>query len=473
MIGKIPEDDVLENITFDELTPGRSGALTRTLSKDDIDLFAASSGDLNPAHMDEAYAKSHRFHDVIGHGMWAGALISSVLGTVLPGPGTIYLEQNVKFRRPVKIGDRITATVTVREKRTDKPVVTLDCSCVNQLGEVVVEGEAVVLAPTEKIRQPRPRMPDVEILNHDHYHALIASCRNMPPLRTAVVHPVKPDVIKAASDAVRESLIIPVLVGPEARIKKAAEEAGVDISAWELVATEHSHGAAAKSVELAAHGMVDAIMKGALHTDELMATVVRSSSGLRTERRISHAFLMDIPTYHKPLIITDAAVNIAPTLSEKADICQNAICLWRVLFGIETKPKVAILAAVETVMPQMPATIEAAALCKMGDRGQIDGGIIDGPLALDNAISAAAAADKGIVSLVAGDADILVTPNIEAGNMVAKQLTFLGRADAAGIVLGARVPIMLTSRADSLRSRLMSCALAVKIANARKKGLIK
>jgi phosphate acetyltransferase len=473
MIGKLPEDDVLENVTFNELTPGRSAALTRTLSKEDIDLFAASSGDLNPAHMDEAYAKRHRFHDVIGHGLWSGALVSSVLGTVLPGPGTIYLEQNMKFRNPVKVGDQITATVTVREKRTDKPVVKFDCICTNQLGETVIEGEAIVLAPTEKIRQPRPRLPDVEILNHDHYHALIASCQDMNSLRTAVVHPVRPEIIRAVADAVQESLIAPVLIGPEARIKKAAEEAGIDISSWELVPTEHSHGAAARGVEMAAHGMVDAIMKGALHTDELMGMVVKSSSGLRTERRISHAFLMDIPTYHKPLIITDAAVNIAPTLSEKADICQNAICLWRVLFGTDPKPKVAILAAVETVMPQMPATIEAAALCKMGDRGQIEGGIIDGPLALDNAISAAAAADKGIISLVAGDADILVTPNIEAGNMVAKQLTFLGRADAAGIVLGARVPIMLTSRADSLRSRLMSCAIAVKIANARKKGLIK
>lgn len=313
----------------------------------------------------------------------------------------------------------------------------------------------------------------LEIHNHDHFDAIIESCRDLPPIKTAVVHPVTANVLEAVADSVKAGLITPVLIGPIDKIKSAAKEAGIELAHWETIDVEHSDAAALKAVEMAAHQKVDAIMKGSLHTDELMAAIVPRTSGLRTKYRISHAYIMDVPTYYKPLIITDAAINIAPSAADKADICQNAINLWRVLFGEQTQPKVALLAAIELVNPKMQATVDAAVLCKMADRGQIINGILDGPLAFDSAISKQSALDKNINSRVAGDADILLVPEIESGNILAKQLSFLGHADAAGIVLGARVPIILTSRADSLRTRLISCAVAVKIAAAREAGIIK
>lgn len=463
----------IENVTYDELVPGRQASLKRTLTQKDIELFAAMSGDVNPAHMDPDYAQTDIFHSIVGHGMWTGSLISALLGTVLPGPGTIYLEQDIKFKKPVRIGDTVMVTLVLRDKRVDKPIVTFDCKGVNQRGEIVAEGLATVLAPTEKLRLLRAALPQVEIQTHHRFDAIIESCKAMRPLRTAIVHPVQANVLRAAMDAVQEGLIVPILVGPVAKINAAAKEAGIDLSPWEIIDTEHSHAAAAKAVELAVVGQVAALMKGSMHTDELLRAVVSSTSGLRTEHRVSHAYVMDVPSYHKLLILTDAAVNIAPDATTKADICRNAIGLWRTLFGESQKPKVAILAAVETVNQEMPATVDAAQLCKMSDRGQITDGILDGPLGLDSAISKQAAEDKGILSPIAGDADILLVPEIESGNMLAKQLTFLSHADAAGIVLGARVPIILTSRADSLHTRLLSCSLAVKIAAAREAGKIK
>lgn len=303
--------------------------------------------------------------------------------------------------------------------------------------------------------------------------AILALCQTLSPKRTAIVHPVKANVIEAVAEAVRENLIVPVLIGPAAKIVAAAQEASVDIAGWDIVDVEHSHAAAAKAAELAAARQVDAIMKGSLHTDELLGAIVRADAGLRTERRISHSYLMSIASYPKPFIITDAAVNILPDLPVKADIVQNAVDLWRIVFGEAAPPKVAVLAAVETINLKMQATLDAAALCKMAERGQITGCLIDGPLAFDNAISPEAAREKGIVSVVAGHSDILVMPDIEAGNMLAKQLTFLGNAEAAGIVLGARVPVILTSRADSERTRLLSCALAVLVADARVNGRLR
>lgn len=466
-------DEYLDNVTFDELTLGSKATLVRTLTQNDINLFAAMSGDVNPAHMDPNFAKSDIFHGVVGHGMWSGALISTLLGTVLPGPGTIYLEQDIQFKQPVRIGDNLTLTIVVRDKDSATKIVSFDCSGINQKGEVVIEGLAKVLAPTKKLRVLKATLPHVEILNHDHFNATIISCSDLPPIKTAIVHPVTANVLEAVSDSVKAGLINPVLIGPMAKITAAAEKARIDISNWEIIDTEHSNAAALKAVELAATCKVDAIMKGALHTDELMSAVVPVASGLRTQYRISHVYVMDVPTYHKPLLITDAAINISPNASDKADICQNAINLWRILYGEQSKPKVAILAAVETVNPKMQATVDAAILCKMADRGQICNGILDGPLAFDNAINKQAAEEKNIISPVAGDADILLVPEIESGNILAKQLSFLGHADAAGIVLGARVPIILASRADSLRTRLLSCAVAVKIAAARKAGKIK
>jgi phosphotransacetylase len=299
------------------------------------------------------------------------------------------------------------------------------------------------------------------------YPALIERCATLEPVTTAVAHPCDASSLTAAVEAAEADLIRPILVGPEARIRGVAEQFGLDISAYRMVDAPHSHAAAAKAVEIVAAGEAETLMKGSLHTDELMGEVVRKEGGLRTERRISHAFIMDVPTYPKPLVVTDAAINIFPDLETKRDIVQNAIDMAHAL---EVKlPKIAILSAVETVTPKIPSTIDAAALCKMADRGQITGALLDGPLAFDNAISKEAAEIKGIRSEVAGDADILVVPDLEAGNMLAKQLSFLANADAAGVVLGARVPIMLTSRADTVRARMASCAIAVCLAHARRK----
>ncbi|MDG2515967.1 MULTISPECIES: bifunctional enoyl-CoA hydratase/phosphate acetyltransferase [Sphingomonadaceae] len=461
------DTDTIENRTYGEIAIGDTASVTRTLSKKDIQVFALASGDVNPAHLDPEFAEGDFFRRVIAHGMWGGGLISAVLGTELPGPGTIYLSQSLRFKRPVGIGDVITASVTVREKHDDRHIILLDCRCENQHGETVIAGEAEVIAPTEKIRRPRVALPDIRLSDHDGYHRLIEAVAGNPAL-TAVAHPCSAAALAAAVEAAEAGLINPILVGPEARIRAAAKEAGKDISAYRLVATAHSHDSAAKAVGLIHSGEAVLLMKGSLHTDELMSAVVSRANGLRTERRISHAYVMDVPGHPEPLIITDAAINIAPNLEEKADIIRNAIDLAHVLGRKE--PKVAILSAVETVNPAMPTTLDAAALCKMADRGQITGGLLDGPLAFDNAVSEAAAKEKGIVSRVAGKADILVVPDLEAGNMLAKQLTFLGGADAAGVVLGARVPIILTSRADSLRTRLASCAVAVLLSRAATKA---
>jgi len=299
------------------------------------------------------------------------------------------------------------------------------------------------------------------------YEQLLARCKNLKPVPTAVAHPCEVTALSAAVEAANQGLIIPILVGPRFKIVSAAKSAGIDVNDLQIIDVPHSHAAAAKAVELLREAQAELLMKGSLHTDELMGAVVARDKGLRTERRVSHVFVMDVPTYHKVLIVTDGAINIAPTLEDKVDICQNAIDL-AISLGRE-KPKVAILAAVETVTSKMPATIDAAALCKMAERGQITGGILDGPLAFDNAISKQAAETKGIRSEVAGDPDILLAPDLEAGNILAKQLTFLANADSAGLVLGARVPIILTSRADSVRSRIASCAVAMQVAHARRK----
>lgn len=463
----------LENVTFDELKLAQTASLTRTLLEKDVELFALLSGDESPAYLDEVYAQDRALGGVISYGMWPGALISTLLGTTLPGLGTISLNQNLNFKKPVRPGETITVTISVKEKKKHKSIVIFDCVCTDTLGEVVVSGTATVIAPTRKIRHARSDLPDMELHRHDRYCDLIDSCATQPPSKTAVVHPVTAIAIRALLEAAQEKLIEPVLIGPEARIRQAAEEAQIDIDAYPLIPTAHSHAAAAQAVKMAAAAEVAAIMKGSLSTDELLSAVVPSGAGLRTERRISHAYVIDVPTYQKLLIITDAAINIAPTLDEKADICRNAIDLWRVLMNEAAEPKVAILAATEKVRSGIQATVDAACLCKMADRKQIQNAWLDGPLALDLAISRQAVQDKRIESPVAGDADILLTPDIHSGNMIAKQLTFLGGANAAGIVLGARVPVILTSRADSLRSRLMSCALAVRLVQARREGRIK
>lgn len=298
------------------------------------------------------------------------------------------------------------------------------------------------------------------------YQLLLERCEKLEAIRTAVVHPCESTALTGAIEAAEKGLIDPILIGPRAKIEATAQVAGIDISQFQTIDVPHSHASAVKAIELLREAKAELLMKGSLHTDELMAAVISRDGGLRTGRRISHVFVMDIPTYHKVLIVTDGAINIDPTLEDKVDICQNAIDL-AISLGLQ-RPKVAILAAVETVTSKMPATIDAAALCKMAERGQITGGLLDGPLAFDNAISKEAAETKHIHSDVAGDPDIVVAPDLEAGNMLAKQLTFLANADSAGLVLGTKVPIILTSRADSVRSRIASCAVAMLAAHARR-----
>lgn len=455
---------LVRNRTFDEIAVGDSASLQRTLTAQDIQLFAVLSGDVNPQHLDAEFAASTRFHGVIAHGMWGGAMISAVLGTRLPGPGTVYLGQTLRFLRPVRVGDTLTIRVTVATRDAAKKRLTLDCRCTNQAGEDVIEGEATVLAPTEKIERPAATLPEVRLhAPGDGLPRLLAHVRPLGAIRVAVVHPCDALSLGGALDARAAGLIEPVLVGPRAKIEAAAQAAGLDLAGIAIEDVPHSHAAAARAAALAGAHEVEALMKGSLHTDELIAAVLDAAAGLRTGRRLSHCFLMQTPAYPRPFIVTDAAINIAPGLEEKADIVRNAIALAQAV-GVAT-PRVALLAAVETVNPRMAATLDAAALCKMAERGQITGGVLDGPLAFDNAVSAAAARIKGIESPVAGQADVLVVPDLESGNMLAKQLEYMGDAASAGIVMGARVPIVLTSRADSRAARIASCAIAVLLAH--------
>ncbi len=455
--------DWIENITFDELRIGQSAQLQRTLSLDDIRAFAAVSGDTNPAHLDAQYAAQTLFHDVIAHGMWGGALISALLGTQFPGPGTIYLEQQLFFTKPVRVGDTLTVAATVLSKDAEKHAVELDCQVRNQKGVRVLHGLARVLAPTNKVRRRRINAPQIQLFDpHTRFEALLALAHGLEPVRCAVVHPCDTDSLSGALDAGARGLITPVLIGPEVRIRFLAEQAQLSLDGVEIIGVEHSHEAAEAACQMAARGAVGMLMKGSLHTDELLHAVL-DQPRLRTARRMSHVFRFDVPLYHKPLLLTDAALNIHPSLADKADIVQNAIDFARIL-GV-AQPKVGILSAVETVNPNIPSTLDAAALCKMADRGQIHGALLDGPLAFDNAISTRAAQIKHIDSPVAGEADILLAPDLESGNMLAKQLEHLAGATGAGIVLGARVPIALTSRADGPINRVSSAVLGLVVAH--------
>ena len=462
-------NEFIENRTYDEIAVGDTATLTRTLRPEDIQMFAIMSGDINPAHVDPEYAHSSMFHEVIAHGMWGGALISTVLGTQFPGPGTIYIDQTLHFSRPVRVGDTLSVKLTCKSKFDHNHHMILDCICTNQDGHKVIAGTAEVLAPTEKVKRHKADLPEFRLAEsrQQRYQHLLDMSKGLAAIPMAVAHPVDADSLKGALLARDEGLIQPFLVGPEDKIRALAEKEGMSLEGCRIVNVPHFRAAAETAVGLARAKKVEALMKGALHTDELMVEVV-ARDGLRTGRRISHVFLMDVPTYPRPLMITDAAVNVEPTLEDKVHIVQNAIDLAHMLKIPE--PKVALLAAVETVNPKMRATVDAAALCKMADRGQITGGLLDGPLAYDNAVSMVAARTKGIKSAVAGRADILVVPEIESGNMLAKQLEYLADALAAGIVLGAQVPIVLTSRADSAETRAASTAVAVVMAHAKRRS---
>ncbi|MHB1357952.1 MAG: bifunctional enoyl-CoA hydratase/phosphate acetyltransferase [Rhodocyclaceae bacterium] len=465
--------ETIENRTYEEIQVGDVATLARTLRQDDIQMFAIISGDLNPTHVDPEYARSSEFREVVAHGMWGGMLFSNVLGTQFPGPGTVYVDQSLHFARSVRVGDTLTATVTCQRKFDHNHHILFDCNCTNQAGQRVIHGTAEVIAPTDKIKRPKATLPEIKLsaTRTSRYEHLLEITRGLTPISMAVIHPCDTESLKGALLARDRGLIDPTLVGPEDKIRALAEEMHLDLSGCQFLNVPHSHAAAESGVALAREGEVEALMKGSLHTDELMSEVIDQATGLRTERRISHVFVMDVPTYPRLLLITDAAVNVAPDLRTKVDIVQNAIDL-ALMMGI-VEPRVAILAAVETVNPKMPATTDAAALCKMADRGQIRGGLLDGPLAFDNAISLVAARTKGIKSVVAGQADILLVPDIESGNMLAKQLEYLADALSAGIVLGARVPIVLTSRADSARTRMASTAIAVVMVHARRAANLK
>ena len=451
------------NITFNEIKVGDTASVTRRLSKTEVEALALVGGDVDAFQIVEGAALPQG--QVRTEAVGAEALLSGLLNRKLPGPGTTIAAQDLKFTGSVETGDELVATVTARQKRPKEKLIVFDCR-VKSDGQELVTGTVTVKAPEKRLTYTDVATPQVILRRTDKYARLLKDCEKLPPVTCIVAHPCDRDSLLGPIEAAKMGLIHPVLVGPENKIRAIAEAEKVDLSPYKLVSAEHSHASAEKAVALVRAGEGEALMKGSLHTDELMAAVVSSVTGLRTSRRISHVFLMDVPTHPTPLAITDAAINITPTLEDKMHIAQNVIDLLLVL-GVK-EPKVAILSAVETVNPKIPSTLDAAALCKMADRGQITGGILDGPLAFDNAISQQAAKIKKIDSPVAGKADVLLVPDLEAGNILAKQLQYLAGADAAGIVLGARVPIILTSRADAVITRLASCAVASLVADARR-----
>lgn len=448
-----PNHNPIRNTTWDELQIGASARIERSCTADDLILFAHASGNLNPLMLPGEDGES----DAIAPSLWVGSLVSAVLGNLLPGPGTLYLAQNFRFRERVRPGERLIVEVSCTEKR-EKPVALFDVRVAKSDGPIACEGVAEVAAPLESIISRHEDLPAIILDHHDHFSRLIDRAAGLDPLRTAIICPDDKNSLAGAVLAAERELIEPLLIGARAKILDVAASAGIPVDESWIVDAATAYEACHRAVELTQRGAARAIMKGNVHSDEILGAIVRKDAGLRTGRRISHVFAMDAPTLDRLLFISDAAVNIAPDLSVKVDIVQNAIDLAHAC-GVET-PKVGVLSAVETVNVAIPSTLDAAILSKMAERGQIKGGVVDGPLAMDNAVDIGAARTKGITSFVAGRADVLIAPNIEAGNMLAKELTFVARAEAAGLVLGAKIPVMLTSRADNDRARLASSALA-------------
>lgn len=463
--------DYLENRTFDEIQVGDSDTLTRTLTEKDIQVFAIMSGDINPAHVDIEYAQSDMFHKIIGHGMWGGALISTVLGTQLPGPGTIYVGQTIRFKRPVGIGDTLTVKVTATDKNPEKKRVTFACEVRNQDNDIVMEGQAEVVAPTKKIRRVKAVLPHITLRRpYSLFDTYLTEAKKIGPLRAGVIHPVHARIIEAVHDAQLAGFITPVLMGKKELILRAAQDAQIDISQYEIIDIEHSHLAATKAITLARSGEIGMIVRGGVTKEELLHAIQKQDKGLLTERHMSYALVLDVPTYRKALILTDPMVNTDPGLDIKRGITQNAIDFANAL-GIE-QPKVAILAGMDNVTPAMRSTVDAAGLCKMAERGQIRGGVLDGPLTFDNVISAEVAKSKGISSPVIGDADILVVPSVETGNILAEQLEYLAESRSAGLLLGSRVPVLM-SRINEVYSSTVACALAILSVDHHKKQTVK
>jgi phosphate acetyltransferase len=449
----------IENRTYDEIKVGDSATLTRTLKPEDIQLFAIMSGDVNPAHVDPEYAHSSMFQEVIAHGMWGGSLISTVLGTEFPGPGTIYISQTLRFSRPVKVGDTISIKITCKQKFDHNKHMIFDCLCTNQDSLKVISGEAEVLAPTEKVKRERYELPEVTISDRwGRYHRLLARAKGLPAATAVFAQPVHAESLQSAAAARDSGMLRPVLVGPEKEMRAVAEQHKIDLKLCRLVDAPHWRAALARAVEMTQSGEAQILVQGAVATHEFLLPVI---DGLRTDRRFSHVLYIDVPTYPRPFIISDMMVNIEPTLEDKVEIVQNAIDFAHIM-GVP-EPKVAILAGIEKVMPKMRATLDAAALCKMAERGQITGAILDGPLGFDHAISPSV----HLKSPVAGRADILIAPDLEAGNMLAKQLEHLSDAVSGGVVLGGKAPIVLANRNDSIESRVASLVLALLVAHQR------
>jgi phosphate butyryltransferase len=451
---------------YDDLAVGQSASTDRVCTDNDLVVFAHASGNLNPRHL-PGLAEKVTGEKPVAPAMWGGSLFSALLGNVLPGPGTAYLRQTLNFHNRVSPGDRLTATVTVREKRADRRV-DLECRLVRDDGTLIADGMAEVKAPATRLAADDVTLPGLALHKRGKFDILLRACDGVPAMPTAVVAPTDANSLGGAWEATKRKLIEPILVGPEARIRAAAEQIGWDLADARLIDTHDDHAAPARAVALIHEGVAAAVMKGNIHSDEVLKHVTKADGGLRAGRRISHVFALDVPGREGLLLISDAAINIAPDLTTKADIVQNAIDLAQAL-GL-AQPKVGILSAVETVNVAIPSTLDAAILSKMADRGQIKGGVVDGPLAMDNAVDIEAAKTKGIAGMVAGHADVLIAPNLESGNMLAKQLVFLSDADTGGLVVGAKAPVMLTSRADDEHARLMSAALAVLYSHWKRTG---
>ena len=448
----------ITNRLFHEIAVGDSASARRICTDNDLFVFAHAAGSLSPLHLPEPGAAFGESQPPLAASMWVGALVSHVLDTLLPGPGALYRAQSFTFHDRVTVGDELVITVRVIEKR-EPDLLVMETQVAKAGGGRVADGIGEVYAPRHRVVLEDVSAPQVMVHRHQQSDRLLAMAQGLDPLPTAVVCPHDAVSLDGALQATDANLIVPVLVGERARILLAAEALGRRLDGIEVVEAQGDAAAAARAVAMVHERRVRAVMKGALHSDVLLEQVVKREGGLRGERRVTHVFVMDTPGLDHPLLISDAAINIAPDLACKVDITQNAIDLARAC-GIAT-PRVGVLSAVETVNTSIPSTMDAAILSKMAERGQIEGGIVDGPLAMDNAIDVEAAKTKGIKSLVAGRADVLIVPNIESGNMLVKELTFIAHAEAAGLVMGTLAPVILTSRADSARSRLVSCALAV------------
>jgi phosphotransacetylase/acyl dehydratase len=449
----------IENRPLSELKVGDAAEMVRLVTADDLYVFASASGNHNPMHLPKQDHDGDGIpDDPVAPGMFVASLISAVLGMRLPGPGTLYHLQTLRFHDRAHAGDELVARVEVTGLSEDGRVRLATRVTRESDGALVLDGEAEVAAPRDKRVFEDVDMPGLVVQRHRHFEALLDLARPLPPLVTAVVAPEEPNSLGGAVKAAAESIITPILIGDPAKIAAAAREIGADLSPFEIISAA-DHGLAARmACDLVNAGRAGAVMKGHLHTDDLLRPMLDKATGLRVGRRFTHVFVMDVPGVDHPILVTDAAINIAPDLPTKVDIVQNAIDL-ALSIGIEV-PRVGVLSAVETVNPAIPSSVDAALLSKMADRGQIKGGLVDGPLAMDNAVDIAAARTKGINSEVAGRANVLVVPGLDAGNMLAKQLAYLSHAEGAGLVLGAKVPVILNSRSDSAMSRLASCAVA-------------